>query len=131
MTTDPIADLLTRIRNSIMAGHEKLDMPSSKMKIRIAEILQDEGYINGFKLIKNHKQGILRIYIKWVEPKKSAITGLKRVSKPGRRVYSSFSDIPRVLRGMGIAIVSTSKGIVTDSVARREKRGGEVVCYIW
>ncbi len=131
MVTDPIADMLTRIRNSIMAKHDKLEIPSSRVKIRLAEIMKEEGYIGGFKLIKDHKQGVIRVYLKWDSSKKPAITGLKRMSKPGRRVYSSAADLPRVLRGLGIAIISSSKGIVTDAVARKEKTGGEVLCYIW
>lgn len=131
MVTDPISDMLTRIRNAIMAGHEKVNIPSSRVKLQIAEILEKEGYIISFKLIRDHKQGVIRIYLKWVGPKQSAITGLRRISKPGRRIYSKSDNIPRVLRGLGIAIVSTSKGILTDFEARKARSGGEILCYVW
>ncbi len=131
MTTDPIADLLTRIRNAVMAGHERMSVPTSKMKIRIAEILKDEGYINNFKVTKDNKQGIMKIYIRYHAPGQAVIRGLRRISKPGRRVYVPAGELPRVLRGMGTAIVSTNKGVLTDVAARRQKCGGEVLCYIW
>jgi len=130
MVTDPISDMLTRIRNALMAGHSKLNIPSSGNLVKIAGILKDEGYINDYKLIKDHKQGVLKIYLKWVSDK-PAITGLKRVSSPGKRVYSTAKDIPKVLRGFGIAIVSSNKGIITDHTARKENTGGEVLCYVW
>ncbi len=128
--TDPIADMLTRIRNANAETHEKVDMPFSKEKSGIAKVLKEEGYILNYKEIKkgNHKD--LRVYLKYVKEEK-AIKGLKRISKPGRRVYSNVDDMPKVLGGLGIAIVSTSKGIVTDKVSRNEKVGGEVLCYIW
>jgi len=131
MITDPIADFLTIIRNGIMAGHESVNIPASKEKIRVTEILKDEGYINNFKVIKDHKQGTIRVFLKYIGPKKNAILGLKRVSKPGKRVHLPVKDLPRVLRGMGIAIISTNRGILTDSAAREANSGGEVLCYVW
>ena len=131
MITDPIADFLTIIRNGIMAGHERVNIPASREKIRITEILKDEGYINNFKVIKDHKQGTIRIYLKYIGPKKNAILGLKRISKPGRRVHSPAKELPSVLRGMGVAIVSTNRGILTDAAAREANSGGEVLCYVW
>ena len=131
MVTDPIADMLTRVRNGIMAGHDKVGVPASRVKTRIAEILKEEGYISNFKVTKDHKQGEISISLKWVGPRESAITGLKRVSKPGRRIYVRKDDLPRVLGGMGVAIISTSKGIVTDADARKSNSGGEVLCYVW
>lgn len=131
MVTDPIADLLTRLRNAIMAGHERVAIPASKTKTRIAQILKEEGYISDYSVIKDHKQGTIKIQIKYISPKKAAIEGLKRVSRPGRRVYVEATKIPRVLRGMGVAIISTNKGILTDSNARKDNCGGEVLCYVW
>lgn len=131
MVTDPIADFLTIIRNGIMAGHERVNIPASKEKIRITEILKEEGYINNFKVIKDHKQGIIRIYLKYIGPKKNAILGLRRISRPGRRVHVPATTLPRVLRGMGVAIISTNRGILTDAAARKENTGGEVLCYVW
>lgn len=131
MLTDPIADMLTRVRNGIMAGHDKVDVPSSRMGEKIAGILKKEGYISNFKVIKDHKQGIIKISIKWIGPKESAIQGIKRISTPGRRVYAPVSDLPRVLRGLGIAIISTNKGVLTDSEARKANCGGEVLCHVW
>jgi len=131
MVTDPIADMLTRIRNAIMAGHERVSVPASKEKSRIADILKEEGYISNYKIIKDHKQGVIRIYLKYLGPKKNAIEGLRRISKPGRRIYVAAKELPRVLRGMGVAIVSTNKGILTDNAARQANSGGEVLCYIW
>lgn len=131
MTTDPIADLLTRIRNAIMAGHDRMSIPASNVKIRIAEILKEEGYINNLKVTKDHKQGTMKIYIKYHVPGQATIRGLRRISKPGRRVYVPAGELPRVLRGMGTAIISTNRGILTDVAARRQKCGGEVLCYVW
>ncbi|MBI5179552.1 MAG: 30S ribosomal protein S8 [Nitrospinae bacterium] len=131
MVNDPIADMLTRIRNAILAGKEQVSVPSSKMKVRIAEILRDSGYINSFKLVKDSTQGVIKMNLKYHAPRQNAIVGLRRASTPGRRIYMKASDIPRVLRGMGIAIVSTNKGILTDAEARREKCGGELLCYVW
>lgn len=129
--TDPIADMLTRVRNANAVMHEKVDIPHSKMKERIVEILKEQGYISNFKIVtdEGNKKNI-RVYLKYAG-KERVIKGLKRISKPGRRVYSSVDDMPRVLSGLGIAIVSTSKGIVTDKVARAEKVGGEVLAFVW
>ena len=129
--TDPIADMLTRIRNAIQARFEKVDIPSSKMKVEIARILKEEGYINDYKVIRDNKQGILRVYLKYDENRRSAIAGLKRVSKPGRRIYKDRESLPKVMSGLGIAIISTSKGVLTDRQARKIGVGGEVICYVW
>ena len=129
--TDPIADMLTRIRNAGSAKHESVDVPASNMKKAIAEILLEEGYIKNFQLIDNSTQGIIRITLKYGADKKSIINGLKRVSKPGLRVYSKSEEMPKVLKGLGIALVSTSKGIMTDKKARQENVGGEILAYIW
>lgn len=129
--TDPIADMLTRIRNANSAKHESVDVPASNIKKSIAEILLGEGYIKGFDFIEDGKQGILRIELKYGENKIKVITGIKRISKPGLRVYANTQEIPRVLGGLGIAILSTSKGIITDKEARKNKVGGEVICYVW
>lgn len=129
--TDAIADMLTRIRNAASAKHDSVDIPASNMKKSIAQILLDEGYIKSFEVIEDDKQGIIRVALKYVEGKKSVITGLKRISKPGLRVYSSKGDMPKVLGGLGIAIVSTSKGVMTDKEARKANVGGEVLAYIW
>lgn len=129
--TDPIADMLTRIRNGNSAKHETVDIPASNMKKAIANILLEEGFIKGFDVIEDGKQGILRIQLKYGKENEKIITGLKRISKPGLRVYVKSDEIPRVLGGLGIAILSTSKGIITDREARKEGVGGEVICYIW
>ncbi len=129
--TDPIADLLTRIRNASSAKHETVEVPASKMKKSIVEILFAEGYIKKYEVIDDERQGIIKIWLKYVEGKKAVISGIKRVSKPGLRVYASKEDMPRVLKGLGIAIVSTSKGIMTDKQARRENVGGEVLAFVW
>ena len=129
--TDPIADMLTRIRNPSSAKHDTVDVPASNMKKAIAEILLEEGYIKNFQLIDNSTQGIIRITLKYGANKTQIINGLKRVSKPGLRVYSKSEDMPKVLKGLGIALVSTSKGIMTDKKARQENVGGEVLAYIW
>ncbi len=129
--TDPIADLLTRIRNASSAKHETVEVPASKMKKAIVEILFAEGYIKKYEVIEDERQGMIKIWLKYVEGKKAVISGIKRVSKPGLRVYSSKEDMPRVLKGLGIAIVSTSKGIMTDKQARRENVGGEVLAFVW
>ncbi|NLP18422.1 MAG: 30S ribosomal protein S8 [Firmicutes bacterium] len=129
--TDPIADMLTRIRNATMVYHDSVDIPSSKMKLSVAEILKNEGYIREYTHIKDDKQGILRIYLKYGPNREKVIGGLKRISKPGLRVYAGKEELPRVLGGLGIAIVSTSKGLMTDRQARKEGIGGEVVCYVW
>ncbi len=129
--TDSIADLLTRIRNANSAKHEIVDIPASNIKKAIMEILVDEGYVKSFIIIEDGKQGIIRANLKYNAGKKPAITGLRRVSKPGLRIYSSVEDMPKVLKGLGIAIVSTSKGVMTDRRARKENVGGEVLAFVW
>jgi len=129
--TDPIADMLTRIRNGSMAEHEKIDMPASKLKVRIAELLKEEGFIKNFRLIEDRKQGILRVYLKYGPGQERVITGLRRVSKPGRRLYVGADKIPSVLGGMGVAILSTPRGVMPDREARRQRVGGEVLCFVW
>lgn len=129
--TDSIADMLTRIRNAGAAKHETVDVPASKMKKAIAQILLDEGYIKSFQLIEDGKQGIIRIVLKYGENRTSVISGLRRVSKPGLRIYTNCEDMPKVMKGLGIAIVSTSKGVMTDKQARKENVGGEVLAFVW
>jgi small subunit ribosomal protein S8 len=129
--TDPIADMLTRIRNAARAKHRRVDMPASKMKASIARILQDEGYIQGARMIEDDKQGVLRIFLRYNDSRDSIIKGIQRVSKPGRRVYVSREGIPRVLGGYGVAIISTSHGLMTGLAARQKGIGGEVVCQVW
>ena len=129
--TDPLADMLTRIRNANMARHSKVDIPASKMKISVAKIFKAEGYIKNYKLIKDRKDGILRIYLKYDESNEGVIIGLKRLSKPGRRIYVRKEDIPLVLSGMGISILSTSKGVLADREARKLSIGGELLCSVW
>ena len=129
--TDTVADLLTRIRNANTAKHATVDVPASNMKKAITQILVDEGYVKSFQVIEDGKQGVIRITLKYGDNKSPVITGLKRVSKPGLRIYSSCADMPKVRKGLGIAIVSTSKGIVTDKKARELNVGGEVLAYIW
>lgn len=129
--TDPIADMLTRIRNAGSARHETVDIPNSKMKKAIAEILLEEGYIKSFQLIDYGTQGVIRVTLKYLPGKEKAIQGLRRVSKPGLRVYAGADELPQVLRGLGIAIISTSKGIMTDKKARAQHVGGEVLAFVW
>ena len=129
--TDVVADLLTRIRNANDAKHETVDVPASNMKKAIADILQTEGYIKGYQVIEDGKQGIIRITLKYGQGKSKVIRGIRRVSKPGLRIYSGCEDMPKVMNGLGIAIVSTSKGIMTDKRARRENIGGEVLAFVW
>ncbi|MBR4030944.1 MAG: 30S ribosomal protein S8 [Clostridia bacterium] len=129
--TDPVADMLTRIRNANDAKHETVEVPSSTMKKAIAQILLDEGYIKAYEVIEDTKQGMIKITLKYGVNKQKVISGLKRVSKPGLRIYSSKEDMPRVLKGLGIAIVSTSKGIMTDKEARKNNVGGEVLAFVW
>ena len=129
--TDPIADMLTRIRNANSAKHETVDVPVSNMKKAIADILLEEGYIKGYEIIDDGKQGMIHITLKYGANKEKVISGLQRVSKPGLRVYAGREELPRVLKGLGIAIVSTSKGIMTDKKARAEKIGGEVLAFVW
>ncbi|MBA4348931.1 MAG: 30S ribosomal protein S8 [Thermodesulfovibrio sp.] len=131
MLTDPIADMLTRIRNAIRTKAEKVDIPASKMKVDIAKVLKEEGFIKSYKIIKDKKQGILRVSLKYAGENISVISGLKRISKPGRRVYVEKEKIPSVIGGVGIAVITTSKGILTDKECRQEGIGGEVLCYIW
>lgn len=129
--TDPIADMLTRIRNALVAKHEEVQVPASNIKKAIADILTEEGYIKGYTVIEDGKQGILNINLKYASNNERVITGLKRISKPGMRVYARKDEIPKVLGGLGIAIISTSKGVMTDNEARKQGVGGEVLCYIW
>ena len=129
--TDPIADMLTRIRNANSSKHESVNVPASKIKIEIAKILEKEGYINGYEIIEDNVQGMIKISLKYAQGKQKVITGLKRVSKPGLRVYASNENLPKVLKGLGIAIISTSKGIMTDKEARKLNVGGEVLAFVW
>ena len=129
--TDPIADMLTRIRNANNAKHDTVDVPASNMKKAIAQILLDEGYIKNFQLIDNGTQGVIRVTLKYGAGKEKVISGLRRVSKPGLRVYAGADELPKVLRGLGIAIVSTSKGVMTDKKAREAHVGGEVLAFVW
>jgi len=129
--TDPIADLLTRIRNANSSKHESVDVPASNMKKAIVEILKEEGYIKEYQIIEDGKQGVIRITLKYGPKNEKVISGLKRVSKPGLRYYASADELPRVLKGLGIAIVSTSKGIMTDKEARKAHVGGEVLAFVW
>ena len=129
--TDPVADMLTRIRNANNAKHETVDVPASNMKKSIAQILLDEGYIKSYQLVDDGTQGIIRITLKYLPGKEKAIQGLRRVSKPGLRVYAGADELPKVLKGLGIAIVSTSKGVMTDKAARANHVGGEVLAFVW
>ena len=131
MKSDPVADLLTRIRNASRAEHEKVDVPCSKLKVRVCEILKDEGFIKNFRVLEDDKQNVLRVYMKYGPGNEKVISGLVRVSKPGRRVYVAHDKVPSILAGMGVAIVSTSRGVVTDRDARKQKVGGEVLAYVW
>ena len=129
--TDPIADMLTRIRNANVVKHETVDVPASNMKKELSRILLEEGFIRGYDVIEDGKQGIIRIQLKYGQTGERVISGLKRISKPGMRVYADKHEVPRVLNGLGISIISTSKGILTDKQARKENVGGEVICYDW
>ncbi|MCX8027902.1 MAG: 30S ribosomal protein S8 [Thermodesulfovibrionales bacterium] len=131
MMTDPIADMLTRIRNAIQIKSEKVDVPASRIKVEVAKILKDEGFIKSYKIIKDKRQGILRITLKYTETNESVINGLKRVSKPGRRMYVGKDNISKVMGSIGIAIITTSKGILTDKECRIKGVGGEVLCHVW
>ena len=131
MMTDPIADMLSRIRNANNARHKSVDVPCSNIKKEIAKIILDEGYIKGYDVVEDDKQGMIKIDLKYSQDGERVISGLKRISKPGLRVYVKCDDVPKVLGGLGIAIISTSKGIITDKMARQEKVGGEVICYVW
>jgi len=129
--TDPIADLLTRIRNALIARHDRVDVPSSRIKVAIVRILKDEGFIKNFKVSKDNRQGLIRIFLKYAEHNVPVINGLERVSKPGRRVYQRAAELEPVLSGLGVAILSTSSGVMTDKEARRQNLGGETICQIW
>lgn len=129
--TDTIADMLTRVRNANTAKHDTVDIPASNMKKAIAQILVDEGFVKSFQVINDGKQGVIRINLKYGENKSAVITGLRRVSKPGLRIYTSCEDMPKVMKGLGVAIVSTSKGVMTDKRARKENVGGEVLAFVW
>lgn len=129
--TDTVADMLTRIRNASSAKHDTVDIPGSKLKSAVAQILLDEGYIKGFQIISDNKQGIIRITLKYGQNKTQIIKGLRRVSKPGLRIYTSCEDMPKVMKGLGIAILSTSQGIMTDKQARQKNVGGEVLAFVW
>ena len=129
--TDPIADMLTRIRNANSAGHKTVEVPASKIKKSIAEILKDEGYINGFEVKEDGKQGVIDIEMKYGPENEKVITGIKKISKPGLKVYAKANEVPRVLGGLGIAIISTSNGVISEKKARELGVGGEVICYVW
>jgi small subunit ribosomal protein S8 len=129
--TDPIADMLTRMRNAILVKYSRVDIPASRTKINIAKVLKAEGYIKNYKVIKDNRQGLLRVYLRYDDEAKSVITGMIRVSTPGRRIYSPARELPKVLGGMGISLVSTSKGLMTDTQARAENLGGEIMCNVW
>ncbi|HHT90014.1 MAG: 30S ribosomal protein S8 [Bacillota bacterium] len=129
--TDPIADMLTRIRNASSVKHESVDIPRSKLKEELARILKDEGFIREYKVVEDDKQGMIRVYLKYDANKGQVLKGIKRISKPGLRVYANKDEVPRVLGGLGVAILSTSQGIMTDRLARKEGIGGEVICYVW
>ena len=129
--TDPVADMLTRIRNANTAKHESVDVPASNLKKAIAKILLDEGYIKSYEVVEDGTQGVIRIQLKYLAGKEKVISGLRRVSKPGLRVYAGADELPKVLKGLGIAIVSTSKGVMTDKKARENHIGGEVLAFVW
>ena len=129
--TDPIADMLTRIRNANMVRHEKLEVPASNLKKEIAEILKREGFVRDVEYAEDNKQGIIRIFLKYGKENERVITGLKRISKPGLRVYAKTNEVPKVLNGLGIALVSTSQGLLTDKEARAKQVGGEILAYVW
>ncbi len=129
--TDPLADMLSRIRNAGRAGHDKVDIPASRMKIALARIFKEEGFIKNYKVIKDNRQGILRVYIRYDDEQKPLIQRIERVSRPGLRVYVGHEDLPKVQGGLGVAVISTSKGVITDRQARKLKVGGEVLCRIW
>ena len=128
--TDPIADYLVRVRNAISAGHEKVDIPASRLKLEITKILKEEGFIQNFKVQEDNKQGVIRLFLKYVDGS-PVITGLKQISKPGRRIYSSKDRVPKVIGGLGVSIVSTSKGIMTGEQSQKTGVGGEVLCEVW
>ncbi|KXS55751.1 MAG: 30S ribosomal protein S8 [Candidatus Adiutrix intracellularis] len=129
--TDPIADLLTRVRNALIARHDRVDIPVSKIKVAIIRILKDEGFIKNFKISKDNRQGLIRVFLKYSDRNSPVINGLERLSRPGRRLYQKAANISPVLSGLGVAIVSTSSGVMTDKEARRQSLGGEMICQIW
>lgn len=131
MRSDPIADFLTRLRNASRAEHEKVDIPASRLKVRLAEILKSEGFIKNYRVLEDGKQGVLRVYLRYGAGQEKMISGLIRVSTPGRRVYVGHDRLPRILGGIGVALVSTSRGVLTDREARAQKLGGEVMAYVW
>ena len=131
MRSDPIADMLTRIRNASRAEHEKVDIPASRLKVRVADILKNEGFIRNYRVLEDPKQSTLRVYLKYGSNNEQMIAGLVRVSTPGRRIYVTHDKIPTILAGMGVTIVSTSRGLLTDREARKQKVGGEVLAYVW
>lgn len=129
--TDPIADMLTRIRNASRVFHDSVDVPASRLKKELARILKEEGYIRDFKVHQADGRETIRIYLKYAPPKRQVITGIKRISKPGLRVYAKQDEVPKVLGGLGVAVLSTSRGVMSDRQARKERIGGEVICYVW
>jgi len=131
MMSDPIADLLTRIRNASRAEHEKVDIPASRLKVKITELLKEQGFVKNYRLIEDKRQGTLRVYLKYGAGNEKMISGIVRVSRPGRRVYVSKDKIPTILGGMGVAILSTSRGVMTDRESRKQQLGGEVLAYVW
>jgi small subunit ribosomal protein S8 len=131
MVSDPIGDFLNRIRNGQKARFDKVDIPASRIKANLSRILKEEGYIKNYKFIRDDKQGILRVHLKYGESREGALVGAKRISRPGRRVYVGHEEIPRIMNGMGVSIVSTSRGVMTDRQARKERVGGEVLCSLW
>jgi len=129
--TDPISDMLTRVRNASQALHDRVEVPASKVKVELARVLHEEGFIRSYRIIEDNKQGIIRIYLKYSETEERVISGIKRISKPGRRVYVNKSLLPRVLGGLGVAVISTSQGVMTDRTCRKSNVGGEVLCHVW
>ena len=131
MVSDPVSDMLTRIRNAVLIKAEKVDIPASRMKLEIAKLLKEEGFIRAYKILRDKKQGILRITLKYTGDDQPVINGLKRISSPGRRVYVGSKDVPTVMAGVGVSILTTSRGILTDKACRRENVGGEILCQVW
>lgn len=129
--TDPVADLLTRIRNASRAGHEQVEIPGSRLKLEIVKILEQEKFVRGYQFISDERQGVIRVFLKYGAKREPVVSDLKRISKPGLRVYAGVKEVPRVLNGMGIAILSTSRGLLPDRECRRQRLGGEVLCYVW
>lgn len=129
--TDPVSDMLTRVRNASQALHDRVEVPASKIKVELARVLHEEGFIRSYRILEDNKQGIIRIYLKYSETEERVISGIKRISKPGRRVYVNKSLLPRVLGGLGVAVISTSQGVMTDRTCRKSNVGGEVLCHVW